>query len=200
LVSFILFPSPARSYVKIFLHKLQDRYLASAREIIRINGTTKAPIMNYAAETSQGVVTVRAFGKVDQFFSNYLKLVDNDAKLFFYSNVAEEWLLLRIEALQNFTLFAASFLLILLPEGFVSPGRSPIFHQHMQKDHGEKSQKITKAFLCLAFSLFCRICGPLSIICSLIDRNSCIYDSILLQDFKSNYLSRKNQAIHAHKI
>ncbi|CAB4302935.1 unnamed protein product [Prunus armeniaca] len=39
----------------------QGYYLASARELIRINGTTKAPVMNYAAETSLGVVTIRAF-------------------------------------------------------------------------------------------------------------------------------------------
>ncbi|XP_021849538.2 ABC transporter C family member 8 isoform X2 [Spinacia oleracea] len=100
----------------------QIQYQASAREIIRINGTTKAPIMNYAAEASQGMITIRAFKKVDQFFDNYLKLVDTDAKLFFYSNTAMEWLILRIEALQNMTLFTAAFLFIILPKGSVPPG------------------------------------------------------------------------------
>ncbi|KAM5579342.1 hypothetical protein ABKV19_009233 [Rosa sericea] len=38
---------------------VQNYYLASARELIRINGTTKAPVINYAAETSLGVVTIR---------------------------------------------------------------------------------------------------------------------------------------------
>ncbi|KAF2301974.1 hypothetical protein GH714_031105 [Hevea brasiliensis] len=45
---------------------VQDYYLASARELIRINGTTKAPVMNYAAETSLGVVTIRAFKMADR--------------------------------------------------------------------------------------------------------------------------------------
>ncbi|KAJ7963159.1 ABC transporter C family member 8-like [Quillaja saponaria] len=101
---------------------IQDYYLASARELIRINGTTKAPIMNYAAETSLGVVTIRAFNMVDRFFQNYLKLIDTDARLFFYSNASMEWLVLRIEVLQNFTLFTAAFLLVLLPKGYVAPG------------------------------------------------------------------------------
>ncbi|KAH8514551.1 hypothetical protein Peur_058121 [Populus x canadensis] len=101
---------------------VQGYYLASARELIRINGTTKAPVMNYAAETSLGVVTIRAFKMVDRFFQNYLKLVDNDAVLFFHSNGAMEWLVIRTEAIQNMTLFTAALLLILLPKGYVPPG------------------------------------------------------------------------------
>ncbi|XP_013718236.2 ABC transporter C family member 8 isoform X1 [Brassica napus] len=101
---------------------VQEYYLASARELIRINGTTKAPVMNYAAETSLGVVTIRAFGTVDRFFKNYLNLVDADAVLFFLSNAAMEWVILRIETLQNLTLFTCALLLILIPKGYIAPG------------------------------------------------------------------------------
>jgi len=78
--------------------------------------------MNFAAETSLGVVTVRAFGMVDRFFKIYLKLVDTDASLFFHSNVAMEWVVIRVEALQNLTVITAALLIILLPQGYVSPG------------------------------------------------------------------------------
>ncbi|OMO66295.1 hypothetical protein COLO4_30639 [Corchorus olitorius] len=101
---------------------IQGYYLASARELIRINGTTKAPVMNYTAETSLGVVTIRAFNMVDRFSNNYLKLVDTDATLFFLCSSAMEWLIQRIEAIQNLTMFASVFLLILLPKGYVAPG------------------------------------------------------------------------------
>ncbi|CAK7356835.1 unnamed protein product [Dovyalis caffra] len=101
---------------------VQGYYLASASQLIRINGTTKAPVMNYAAETSLGVVTIRAFKMADRFFQNYLKLVDKDAVLFFHSNGAMEWLVIRIEALMNVTLFTAALLLVLLPKGYVPPG------------------------------------------------------------------------------
>nr|KYP54292.1 ABC transporter C family member 8 [Cajanus cajan] len=101
---------------------VQGYYQASARELIRINGTTKAPVMNFASETSLGVVTVRAYNMADRFFKNYLKLVETDATLFFHSNVAMEWLVLRIEALQNLTVITAALLLILAPQGYVSPG------------------------------------------------------------------------------
>ncbi|XP_074312426.1 ABC transporter C family member 8-like [Silene latifolia] len=101
---------------------LQGYYLASAREITRINGTTKAPLMNHAAETYIGVTTIRAFNMTDRFFRDFLELVDTDAKMFFYSKAASEWLVQRIEALQLVTLFTATLLLIMLPKGFIEPG------------------------------------------------------------------------------
>ncbi|KAJ8643276.1 hypothetical protein MRB53_005024 [Persea americana] len=101
---------------------IQGYYLASARELIRINGTTKAPVMNYAAETSLGVVTIRAFTMMERFIHNNLKLIDTDATLFFHTNASMEWVLLRVEALQNLTIFTATLLLVLLPRGAIPPG------------------------------------------------------------------------------
>ncbi|KAL2539145.1 ABC transporter C family member 8 [Abeliophyllum distichum] len=49
-----IFASVASKYV-------QGYYQPSARELMRINGTTKAPVMNYASETALGVATIRAF-------------------------------------------------------------------------------------------------------------------------------------------
>ncbi|KAL2462581.1 ABC transporter C family member 8 [Forsythia ovata] len=110
-----IFASVASKYV-------QGYYQPSARELMRINGTTKAPVMNYASETALGVATIRAFAMVDKFSENYLKLVDTDAKVFFFSNAAMEWLVLRTEALQNLTLFTSACLLVLAPRGYIAPG------------------------------------------------------------------------------
>ncbi|XP_047329889.1 ABC transporter C family member 8 [Impatiens glandulifera] len=101
---------------------VQGYYHASSRELMRINGTTKAPVMNYASETSLGVVTIRAFNTAKRFSENFLKLVDSDAKIFFYNSTALEWLTLRVEAFQNLTLFVGAFLLVLLPKGYLAPG------------------------------------------------------------------------------
>ncbi|KAK9101118.1 hypothetical protein Scep_024548 [Stephania cephalantha] len=108
--------------VMVAVKYVQGYYLASARELIRINGTTKAPIMNYTSETSLGLVTIRAFAMKEKFFQNYLKLVDTDATLLFHSNATMEWLVLRVEALQNVTLIAATLLLVMLPHGSVATG------------------------------------------------------------------------------
>lgn len=79
--------------------------------------------MNCAAETSLGVITIRAFNIKDIFFKNYLKLIDTDASLSFHSNAAVEWLILRVETLQNLIVLTAALLIVLLPSknlpGFV---------------------------------------------------------------------------------
>ncbi|KAI9176630.1 hypothetical protein LWI28_005228 [Acer negundo] len=88
---------------------------SSEKEFVRMNGMTTAPILNNLSETSQGVVLIRAFNKMESFFENYLKLVDTDARLFFHSNAAMEWLVLRIEALQILVILTATLLVVLLP-------------------------------------------------------------------------------------
>lgn len=106
---------------------MKGYYQKSAGELMRINGTTKAPVMNYASETALGVATIRAFGVADNFFSNYLKLVDRDAKVFLSSNAALEWLVLRTEALQNLTLFTSAIFLVLFPGNYIAPGTCSVF-------------------------------------------------------------------------
>ncbi|KAI3763370.1 hypothetical protein L1987_53827 [Smallanthus sonchifolius] len=100
---------------------VQGYYQPTARELMRINGTTKAPVMNYASETSLGVATIRAFKMQDRFFKEYLKLVDRDASTSIFSNATLEWLILRTEAFSNLTLITAGFLLVYTPKGSVSP-------------------------------------------------------------------------------
>lgn len=101
---------------------IQMYYLASARELIRINGTTKAPVMNNAAETALGVVTIRAFNMVERFKEKNLNLIDTDASLFFHTNASMEWLILRLELLGNIVLFTSALLLVSLPSSSITPG------------------------------------------------------------------------------
>lgn len=101
---------------------LKRYYVDSARELVRINGTTKAPVMNYASESILGVVTIRAFAATDRFIHNNLQLIDNDATMFFHTVAAQEWVLIRVEALQSLTIFTSSLFLILVPPGVISPG------------------------------------------------------------------------------
>ncbi|KAI3910948.1 hypothetical protein MKW92_047897, partial [Papaver armeniacum] len=82
------------------------------QELIRINGTTKAPVMNYAAETSLGVITVRAFSMTGRFLIVIRSSSTRTLKLFFHSNAAMEWLVIRVEVLQNLTLFTAALFLV----------------------------------------------------------------------------------------
>lgn len=103
-------------------------YIASARELVRINGTTKAPVMNYAAESMLGALTIRAFGMVERFVHTNMRFIDTDASLFFHSNAALEWVLLHVEVLQILLIIASAVFLILLPTGVVSAGTTCLFY------------------------------------------------------------------------
>ncbi|KAG0571068.1 hypothetical protein KC19_6G208800 [Ceratodon purpureus] len=102
--------------------KLQLYYLASSRQLMRINGTTKAPIVNHFAEAIAGGSTIRAFKKESDFAVENLCLIDTNASPFFHSFGAIEWLILRLEFLSATVLVASALFIVLLPEGHIDPG------------------------------------------------------------------------------
>jgi hypothetical protein len=103
---------------------VQRYYLASARELMRMNGTTKAPIVNNFGETISGAMTIRAFEKIPQFERKNLDLVDVDSSLFFHTFVAYEWLVLRLELLCAVILATSALLMVVLPSDAVDGGES----------------------------------------------------------------------------
>ncbi|CAD6336545.1 unnamed protein product [Miscanthus lutarioriparius] len=111
--------------VTITMIYVQRYYVSSARELVRINGTTKAPVMNYASESILGVVTIRAFAATERFIHSNMQLIDTDATLFFHTVAAQEWVLIRVEALQSLTIITAALFLVLVPPGAISPGSIP---------------------------------------------------------------------------
>ncbi|CAN6221054.1 unnamed protein product [Urochloa humidicola] len=108
--------------VTITMVYVQRYYVSSARELVRINGTTKAPVMNYASESILGVVTIRAFAAAERFIHSNMQLIDTDATLFFHTVAAQEWVLIRVEALQSLTIITAALFLVSVPPGAISPG------------------------------------------------------------------------------
>lgn len=58
-------------------------YLASSRELKRLDSTTRSPILNTLAETLHGVVTIRSFGDSPRFISLLCHLLDTNQRPFF---------------------------------------------------------------------------------------------------------------------
>ncbi|WVZ19541.1 hypothetical protein V8G54_006863 [Vigna mungo] len=77
---------PVRNTIQRIMLTVNGYYQAFSREFMRVNGTTQAPVMNFAAETSLGVVTIKTLNMVNRFLNNYLKLVAMDATVFFHAN------------------------------------------------------------------------------------------------------------------
>ncbi|XP_037468214.1 ABC transporter C family member 10-like isoform X2 [Triticum dicoccoides] len=102
--------------------RLQRYYLAWAKELMRINGTTKSALANHLGESISGAITIRAFEEQDRFFATNLDLVDKNASPYFYNFAATEWLILRLEIMSAAVLSFSAFVMALLPRGTFSPG------------------------------------------------------------------------------
>ncbi|KAM3207674.1 hypothetical protein ACQJBY_062748 [Aegilops geniculata] len=102
--------------------RLQRYYLASDKELMRINGTTKSALANHLGESISGVITICAFEEQDRFFAQNLELVDKNASPYFYNSAATEWLIQRLETMSAAVLSFSAFVMFLLPPGTFSPG------------------------------------------------------------------------------
>ncbi|KAJ6812590.1 ABC transporter C family member 10-like [Iris pallida] len=102
--------------------RLQRYYFASAKQLMRLNGTTKSYVANHLAESISGTTTIRAFGEEDRFFAKNLELIDENASPFFHNFAANEWLIQRLETISAAILSSSAFVMTLLPPGTFSPG------------------------------------------------------------------------------
>ncbi|XP_037495342.1 ABC transporter C family member 10-like [Jatropha curcas] len=102
--------------------RLQRYYFASAKELMRINGTTKSLVANHLAESVAGAMTIRAFEEENRFFAKNLDLIDTNASPFFHSFAANEWLIQRLEMFSATVVASAALCMVLLPPGTFSSG------------------------------------------------------------------------------
>ncbi|RLN23764.1 ABC transporter C family member 14-like [Panicum miliaceum] len=96
-------------------------YLATSRELTRLESITKAPVIHHFSETVQGVTTIRCFRKEDSFLQENLNRVNASLKMDFHSNGANEWLGFRLELIGSFVLCFTALLMVTLPSNFVKP-------------------------------------------------------------------------------
>ncbi|KAJ6760212.1 ABC TRANSPORTER C FAMILY PROTEIN [Salix purpurea] len=115
----VLFVSIPMVYLAI---RLQTYYFASAKELMRINGTTKSLVANHLAESVAGAITIRAFEEEERFYAKTLNLIDMNASTFFHSFAANEWLIQRLEIFSATVVASAALCMVLLPPGTFSSG------------------------------------------------------------------------------
>lgn len=100
----------------------QRYYFATAKELMRLNGTTKSFVANHLAESIAGAMTIRAFREEERFFAKNLDIIDTNASPFFHNFAANEWLIQRLETLSATVLATAALCMVLLPTGTFSSG------------------------------------------------------------------------------
>nr|XP_027186555.1 ABC transporter C family member 10-like isoform X2 [Cicer arietinum] len=101
---------------------MQRYYFATAKEVMRMSGTTKSHLANHVAETVAGTMTIRAFEEEDRFFEKNLDLIDINASASFHNFASNEWLIQRLETITAVVLSSAALCMVMLPSGTFTSG------------------------------------------------------------------------------
>ncbi|XP_047061267.1 ABC transporter C family member 3-like [Lolium rigidum] len=100
----------------------QRYYIDTARELQRLVGVCKSPIIQHFAESVAGSATIRSFGKENQFVSTNSHLMDAFSRPKLYNTAAMEWLCFRLDVLSSLTFAFSLIFLISLPTDLIDPG------------------------------------------------------------------------------
>ncbi|CAH1274296.1 ABCC1 [Branchiostoma lanceolatum] len=92
---------------------VQRFYVATSRQLKRIESISRSPIYSHFGETVQGTSTIRAYDREQQFFFQNQAKVDENQVAYYPMIVSNRWLALRLEFVGNcIVLFAALFAVI----------------------------------------------------------------------------------------
>ena len=101
---------------------VQGYYLASSRELTRLDSITKAPVILHFSESIAGVMTIRSFGKQGIFSEENVKRINSNLRMDFHNYGSNEWLGFRLELLGSLILCLSTMFMILLPSSIIKPG------------------------------------------------------------------------------
>ncbi|XP_035222773.1 canalicular multispecific organic anion transporter 1-like [Stegodyphus dumicola] len=62
---------------------LQALYMATSRQLRRLQSTTLSPVLSFFSETAQGSSTIKAFGAQFQFTEKQDKFIEDNYRVFF---------------------------------------------------------------------------------------------------------------------
>ncbi|KAI5007080.1 hypothetical protein ZWY2020_047028 [Hordeum vulgare] len=99
----------------------QSYYISSARELARMVGIRKAPVLHHFSETVSGAATIRCFNQGEKFLTKSLALIDDYTRITFHNSATVEWLCIRINFLFNLVFFVMLVILVSLPRDTIDP-------------------------------------------------------------------------------
>lgn len=171
---------------------LQRYYLATARELTRLDSITKAPVIHHFSESIQGVMTIRSFRKQGQFCVENIRRVNNNLRMDFHNNGSNEWLGFRLEFFGSIVFCCSALFLILLPSSIVKPGKWTVLM--------EKYVMFLKHFseCCLIVITYCRKCWFDSVIWIVFECCLVLGHIYELLHWKQNGVSWEGEAIFYH--
>ncbi|CAF2101812.1 unnamed protein product [Brassica napus] len=96
-------------------------YISAARELARLSGISRSPLVQHFSETLSGITTIRSFDQEPRFRSDIMRLNDCYSRLRFHAISAMEWLCFRLDLLSTAAFALSLVILVSIPEGVINP-------------------------------------------------------------------------------
>ncbi|KAI9247698.1 hypothetical protein BDA99DRAFT_565069 [Phascolomyces articulosus] len=96
-------------------------YLATSRDMKRLNSVSRSPIYVQFNESVNGVTTIRAFGSQHRFIAENHLRIDNNNRPFLWMWATNRWLHARVEVVGAFVSFCTGFVMVMARD-WVDPG------------------------------------------------------------------------------
>ncbi|CAM6097166.1 unnamed protein product [Calypogeia fissa] len=102
--------------------RLHRYFVTTSMELSRLNAIAEAPMYLHVGESASGVSTIRAWGDQPRFIHIMSKRLEHYQRCFFHYSAALFWCAIRLLSLVGAISFCVALLIVLLPEGTISPG------------------------------------------------------------------------------
>lgn len=94
--------------VFVLYYLIQAFYVATSRQLKRLESVTRSPIYTHFSETLSGVSTIRAYGAQERFVQESNQRVDHNQMCYYPSTISNRWLAVRLELCGNLIVLSAA--------------------------------------------------------------------------------------------
>nr|CAD7400512.1 unnamed protein product [Timema poppensis] len=99
--------------IGVIYYFIQRFYVATSRQLKRLESISKSPIYSHFGESVTGAPTIRAYRVQDRFIHESEEKVDFNQVCYFPGIIANRWLAVRLEMIGNCIIFFASLFAVL---------------------------------------------------------------------------------------
>ncbi|CAF1224476.1 unnamed protein product [Rotaria sordida] len=93
---------------------IQHVYIASSRQLRRLESTTRSPIYSNFGETIRGLTSIRAYNAQQRFIDVSDHLLDRNQSFYLANRVANRWLAVRLEMIANILILITTIFVVLM--------------------------------------------------------------------------------------
>ena len=98
----------------VIIYVLVQRYfVASMRQLKRLESASKSPVLSHFGESLTGVSSIRAYGAERRFVRAMQEHIDNNLVFYLPNFIANRWLALRLELIGNLVSVLAALFAVL---------------------------------------------------------------------------------------